>query len=192
VIRRALRAVILAGALVALASPARAQSPATQASVASIILQNLPTNGQEQITAANVRSVANALNSAIFQTPLSTPAIIGTVNLNSVADTPFSFFLPNGFSNYAGGSLRLYNCSASASSASVAVYTGAGATGFALVAPTAVTITTPGPNAANTAQNFGSVNTAYSNTTSLFLRVTVAQGSPVTCSAVYNIGAPLP
>jgi hypothetical protein len=181
----ALRAAIFAGALVALASPLRAQSPATQASVASIILQNLPTNGQQQITASNVRNVANALNGAIFQSNVPQVYSIGTVNLNSVADTPFSFFLPNGFPNYNIPTLRLYNCSASASSASVAIYTGAGATGFALVPSTAVTITTAGANASANAQAIA--GTSYSNSTTLYFRNTVAQGSPVTCSAILQV-----
>jgi hypothetical protein len=187
VTRFALRAAVLAGVLATLASPCRAQSPATQASVAAIILQNLPTNGQQQIAASALRTTLNAMNSAIFQSnPAYTVPIGVGINLNSVADTPFSFFLPNGLPNFVGPILRLYNCSASASSASVAIYTGAGATGFALIPVTAVTITTAGVNAANTAQAVSN-NTVYSNSTSLFFRVTTAQGSPVTCSAALEI-----
>lgn len=174
-----------------LASPllALAQSPATQASVAAIILQNLPTNGQQQITASNVRSVANALNSAIFQSNPVLTFTIGQVNLNLVADTPFSFFLPNGFPNFTAPLLRLYNCTASASSASIAVYTGAGATGFALIPVTAVTVAATGPNAAANAQNIAGAS--YSNSTTLFFRTTIAQGSPVTCNAVLQV-TPVP
>jgi hypothetical protein len=183
-VRRALAILATLGGLLA-GLPANAQSPATQASVAALILQNLPTNGQQQITAANVRNVANALNSAIFQNNPLLTFPIGTVNLNLIADTPFSFFLPNGLPNYPPPTLRLYNCTASASSASVAIYTGAGATGAALVPITAVTITGVGPNTALNAQNLsGSI---YSNSTSLFLRVTTPQGSPVTCSAAFVV-----
>lgn len=184
--RFALTCAVLGG-LLSSPSLALAQSPATQASVASIILQNLPTNGQQQITASNVRTVANALNAAIFQSnaQLTFPIGVG-INMNSVADTPFSFFLPNGFPNYVNPALVLYNCTASVSSATAAIYTGAGATGFALIPPISLTITAAGPNVANSAMR-DAASSAYSNSTSLFFRVTVAEGSPATCSAAIQV-----
>jgi hypothetical protein len=190
--RRALAILVtIGGLLVGLPKHASAQSPATQASVAAIILQNLPTNGQQQVTAANVRNAMNALNSAIFQSNPQLTITIGlSLNLNLVADTPFSFFLPNGFPNYTVQAAELYNCTASASSASVALYTGAGATGFALIAPTAVTVSATGPNTLNAKQTLASA-AAYSSSTTLYFRNTIAQGSPVTCSAALRI-TPLP
>jgi hypothetical protein len=105
------------------------------------------------------------------------------VNFNAGStDTTVTLNLPVGTTRYIVQSIWLSNASASLSTATVGVFTGAGATGQTLAATQAITVTTASANTIHNAQSLTLTNQAtecYTATT-LYINVANAQGSAAT------------
>lgn len=109
------------------------------------------------------------------------------VNLNSVADTEIAIKLPPGVTTWIINGLYALNASIAApSTTQVALYTGPGATGTTIVAPTALTMTSNTPGAAASAMLAAGGGTVFFNVTTVYLRVTTPQGAPATCDFILD------
>ena len=110
------------------------------------------------------------------------------VNFNSAnTDTPIAITLPTGFTRYNVRAIALSGASASISTATFALFTGAGGTGGTIAGSTAITVTSSAENTANNSQitqGFGTINT---NVSTLFFRVLNAQGSAATANVTIQI-----
>ena len=126
--------------------------------------------------------------------------IARNVDLNTVGDTPITVTAPGG--SYILGGLgngpvnspyvMVSGCTAAASTAQVALYTAAAAGGTNLVSAAALTLlTVTGLYQARTGLSGTNLLFNAAAQPEMFFRVTVPQGSPVTCT-VYLIGMGLP
>src|ERR1051326_389854 len=116
------------------------------------------------------------------------------VNFNSATtDTTIPITLPTGFTRYVVATVRISGASASISTATAGVFTGAGATGQTVAATQAITVTTASDNANNNAMSLTLTNGSTESYTAanLFFRVTTAQGAAATGTVTIAI-APLP
>ena len=112
------------------------------------------------------------------------------INANSVADTAIAIPLPAGFTKYRVRSVTALNPSVSLTAAYGALYTAASGAGLAVCAPQALSGLTT--NAANTAGNAIDMTQALANATfftatTLYFRVTTAQGATATVDLVIRI-----
>lgn len=115
------------------------------------------------------------------------------VNLNSVADTTIAISLPSGVTKYRISNVIVYNkgTTASLTTAAAAIYSAAAAAGTAVVAPAALSSITS--NTIDVATNYvilTPIIAAFDYTT-LFFRVTTAQGAAAT-GDVYLYVQPMP
>jgi len=153
----------------------------SKAAVSHNFLTQIGTDGsvlQAQPAAADVSSIG-----AIAYT-------LTGVNFNSAnTDTPIAVALPAGVSRYIIQGVRIYNPSGSLTTSTVGVFSGAGATGTAIVATGAVTVSTAAPNTANNLQTLTLAvgSTTSLNFTTLFFRVTTPQGAAATASVTFLI-----
>lgn len=112
------------------------------------------------------------------------------VNFNSAnTDTDVTFSLPSGIIRWRMRNIYLSNASASISTATIGVFTGAGGTGQTIAANQAITVTA---TAVDTNNNFMSLaitngaTMAYNDTT-IRARVGTAQGSAATADVIFQI-----
>lgn len=122
------------------------------------------------------------------------PAIIrlafSGINFNSAnTDNLLSFTLPAGINRWRANQIFISNASASISTATAGVFTGAGGTGITIAANQAITITQSAANVNNNLMGLTLTNStteAYTST-SLFFRIGTAQGSPATADVILAI-----
>lgn len=111
------------------------------------------------------------------------------VNANSVADTAIAIPLPTGVTSYRVAKVTGLNPSASLTAAQAGLYTAAGGGGTAICAAQALSGLTT--NAANTAGNAADLTQANGATaftaTTLYFRITTAQGAAATLDVVVEI-----
>ena len=124
--------------------------------------------------------------------------IASAVNFNSAnTDTAFAITLPTGYTRFIVQAVRISGASASLSSSTFGVFSGAGGTGTAIVASgTACTITSSSDNTANNAQNATiaagpSQSMTVAGFPSIYFRNQTAQGSAATANVSIMI-IPLP
>lgn len=114
-------------------------------------------------------------------------ANIPGVNFNS-ANTDTTINIPSTVdSAYAFATVFIYNCTASITTATFQVFTGAGGTGSALTALTTGTNTSQAAGTAASVQAVNNTFTGWLNQTSIFFRVVTPQGSAVTCTVSVRI-----
>lgn len=112
------------------------------------------------------------------------------INANSVGDTPITIALPTGVTRYRAGVAYMFSPSISLTTAQVAIYGGASATGTVVLSPTALSpLTSTGPDTAGSLMlaSPGLSNNVALGDTSLFFRITTAQGSAATFDACLTI-----
>lgn len=112
------------------------------------------------------------------------------INFNSAnTDTPVTLRMPPGITRYFVQGLRLSHASASISTATVGVFTGAGATGQTMAANQAITLTASAENTVNNGMTLAQTNAGtetYTSTT-IFVRVGTPQGSAATADFTITI-----
>jgi hypothetical protein len=109
------------------------------------------------------------------------------VNFNSAnTDTQIPIVLPPGISRYRVQFTAINNASASISTATAGIFTGAGGTGQAIAANQAITLTAPATDTLNNTMQLAVTNqtTMAYNDATLFVRVGTAQGSPATADVI--------
>lgn len=122
---------------------------------------------------------------------LLTTSITG-VNFNSAgSDNTVLFPLPTGYTRYTIGSVEISHASASLTTSTWGVFSGAGGTGVAVQGLAANTISTAAANTANNALLIFPSGTVSFNLASLFFRVGTAQGSAATADVTITY-YPLP
>lgn len=116
--------------------------------------------------------------------------VVTGVNFNAGnTDTPITITLPTGVSRYAMNNIRISNASASISTATVGIFTGAGGTGQTIAANQAITVTATAADTNNNIMNLTLTNAgsmAYTDAT-LQIRVGTAQGSTATADVIVII-----
>lgn len=117
------------------------------------------------------------------------------INLNATGDNSITLTLPTGITSYRVQLVRIHNVGTTASltTAQAGVFTGAGGTGTTIVTATALSSLTQNTiNTAGAALDLTVVPTnAFFNHTTMFFRVTVAQGAAATAD-VYIYGFAFP
>jgi len=154
---------------------------------------SLSTNGVDPNTIfpGSANGIANGSNFDGGPYSTSNPGFlsvaIANINFNSAnTDTAFVIPLPAGFSTYQIQSIKISSASGTLTTATCAVYTGAGAAGTQIVASgTGVTVSTAAANTANnmqtlTLQNVGSTQSI--NYSALYFRVQTQEGSAATAT----------
>lgn len=112
------------------------------------------------------------------------------VNFNSAnSDNAVTIPLPAGVSRWRMDSVIITNASASVSTATAGVFTGAGATGQTIAATQALTVTATAADTNNNTQALTLTNatTMAYNDTSIFFRITTPQGSAATADVTFVI-----
>jgi len=104
------------------------------------------------------------------------------VNFNAGnTDNAFAITIPNGFTRYRVSSAIISQASASLTTATCSLWTGAGGTGIALVASgSAITVNTANENTTNNSQSLTATGVATVTAATLYFRVQTAQGSAAT------------
>lgn len=145
------------------------------------------------LPAASVTGILGTTHggSGVAAPPTFYTILIPNVNLNSVADTAFTVVLPAGYSNFRIQNITVWNkgTTASLTTAQVGIFTLAAGGGTAIMAATGLTsITATGNNTnAAIANPASTLASAALNTTSLFFRVTTAQGAAATADIIIPI-----
>lgn len=122
--------------------------------------------------------------------------VLSGVNFNS-ANTDYSVTvaLPTGFTRFMPNTCRIEGASASLTTATCSLWTGAGATGTAIVANnSAITVSTASEGTANnsmalTIANPNILSFAAATVTTLYFRVQTAQGSAATANVIIVLSA---
>lgn len=112
------------------------------------------------------------------------------VNFNAAngTDTSFPVYLPTGVSQYQLFGVAINNASHTLTTATVGLFTAAGATGTALItAATSVTVATATVGGANSAQFIAGVGTVNTNATTLYFNLTNAEGAAATADVYIYI-----
>src|SRR5260221_6291932 len=112
------------------------------------------------------------------------------VNFNATnTDNAVTITLPGNIERYSINSIRLNNASASISTATVGVFTGAGGTGQTIAANQAITVTSAATDTNNNTQSLTLTNgnTEAYNDATLYVRVGTAQGTAATADVVVII-----
>lgn len=117
------------------------------------------------------------------------------INFNSATtDTPIAINLPAGFTRYRVSTIIISGASASLSTATCGVFTGAGGTGVAIVAnASSITVTASTTDINNNMQalTIANQNTLALSDGTIFFRVVGAQGSAATANVTVHY-EPLP
>lgn len=112
------------------------------------------------------------------------------INFNSATtDNPIAITLPPGMARWRIQYVHITNASASISTATLGVFTGAGGTGQTIAADQAITVTQSAANTNANMQNLALTNgatEAYS-VTQIFIRVGTPQGSAATADVTITI-----
>lgn len=112
------------------------------------------------------------------------------INFNSAnTDNTLTFSLPAGVTRWRVSNMFICKASASISTATVGVFTGAGGTGQTIAANQAITITQSAANINNNGMVLVTTNgaTEHYDVTTIFLRIGTAQGSAATADLVFEI-----
>lgn len=119
--------------------------------------------------------------------------VLKGANMNSTADQAIAINLPNGGANYLLNSIRVVNPSTSLTTVQGGMYTGAGKTGFNIVAATQYYsgLTTNAPNTANNQIGLTITNFVEHNANPVYLSLTTPQGAAATAD-IYIYCWPLP
>lgn len=134
------------------------------------------------LTAAQVNSILK---------PAFINQCVTGVNANAVADTAVVLNIPTGVTLYKAGAFEFFNPSLSLTTAQAAVYPSPAAAGIPLLGVTALSpLTNNTPNNSGSLLNVGTTagNVAY-NATTVYLRVTTAQGAASTFDACMTFQA---
>jgi hypothetical protein len=143
---------------------------------------------------ATLVTLALWLTSALAQTSPGSVAVtpyasaIG-VNFNSAnTDTPIPIKLPISATNYRIAALVIGDASAAISTATFGLFSAPAGGGTAIIAGgTAITVTASASNTANNMQVVVPAATESFSFTTLYFRVTGAQGSPATADVILQI-----
>lgn len=133
--------------------------------------------------------VAGGLSTGSYARQDGVRLVLTGVNFNSAStDNPIAVYLPGGSTTerYSVSAVYLNKASASISTATVGVFTGAGATGSTIAANQAITVTGTAGAAANNTQSLTLTNAttvAYAAPT-IYIRVGTAQGSAATADVI--------
>lgn len=116
---------------------------------------------------------------------------LGTVNMNSVADTAVPITLPAGFTRYRVRTIMVWNASVDLTAATqvqVGLFTAAAGGGTAVLAATNVTVSATAESTNNNAQFITPTlaNATFTNA-SLFFRNTTAHGTAATAKVAIEI-----
>lgn len=112
------------------------------------------------------------------------------VNFNSAnTDTTIAITLPAGVTRWMLNGIRIVHASGSISTATAGVFSGAGGTGTTIAATQALTITSASADTNNNAMTMTLTNqtTTWFDYTTLYFRVSVAQGSAQTADVILTI-----
>lgn len=110
------------------------------------------------------------------------------VNFNSAnTDNAITLVLPQGFTRWTVEETIIFNASATLTTATFGLFTGAGGTGQTITTGTAITVAGTTAGAANSAQQSLAGTTVMDTGTTLFFRVQTAQGAPATGDVVISI-----
>lgn len=126
----------------------------------------------------------------ILGTPPIVSYILEDVNFNATnTDNTLTLTLPGNVERYVINSVRINDASASISTATLGVFTGAGATGATIAANQAVTVTATATDTLNNTQSLTltNANTMAYNDTTLYVRTGTAQGSAATADVIVTL-----
>lgn len=126
----------------------------------------------------------------VLGTPPVVSYILEDVNFNATnTDNTLTLSLPGNIERYVINSVRINDASASISTATLGVFTGAGATGATIAANQAITVTATATDTLNNTQSLTitNANTMAYNDTTLFVRTGTAQGSTATADVIVTI-----
>jgi hypothetical protein len=139
---------------------------------------------------STLNDLKTALNTVVSQYP-ATLAFAQSVNFNSGnTDTSFTITLPSGFTRYRVAGVFISGASHDISTATAGLYTGAGATGTAIVTggtTITVTATAEGTNANMQSMTVGNQNTQSWAVGTLYWRVATAEGATATAVVTIHI-----
>jgi hypothetical protein len=133
----------------------------------------------------------NALSSAARGYPYFN-VNVASVDFNTTAPADIgTFVIAPPTTNYRFAAVMISQCTASISSAHFEIWTAAGGTGTKLLNDTTGAVTTASANTSGSLQVTSPSISTFVNTANLYLRLITAQGSPATCSVVFQM-QPLP
>jgi hypothetical protein len=147
----------------------------------------------ERTSADSISSVGTTLfGTGDAPTWASYAVKVANVNMNSVADTKFTFTLPSGFTRYQFVGVSISKASTSLAAATAVVFQVFTASGGGGIAVTGATTATVSSTAENTNNNFQftagtNTNTQSFNANPLYFRVTTAHGSAATADVTMFI-----
>lgn len=133
-------------------------------------------------------ALANVAQGAGGTAELSRKYVLKGVNFNAAnTDNAITLVLPPGTTRWTLEEVIIFNASASISTATFGLFTGAGGTGQTISTAQAITVTGTTAGSANSSMQNTTGVTVWDTGTTLFFRTQTAQGAPATADVVISI-----
>lgn len=151
----------------------------------------MPTASGTLVSTADFPLSINATTGKVSCSPIAQLRFVVTgVNFNSAnIDTAIAITLPPGTTRYAVANVRISNASASLTTSTAGVFTGAGGTGVAICTTGAVTVSASATDTNNNMQamTVNNVSSEAYNDATIYFRVVTPQGSAATADVILVI-----